>query len=159
MLLGPNQVRRWGTILVGYELHITRKAEWFEKGGPSIELDEWIAYLAADDEFEVANFAEASIPGGDRVRIESEGLAVWYAYSGHEPAGNKAWFMYYEDRIVVKNPDQEIRRKMYRVAMRLGAHVQGDEGELYGEDGEQVGASVEPGPKSASARPWWKFWR
>jgi hypothetical protein len=44
--------------------------------------------------------------------------------------------------IVVKNPDKEIRVKMYQIAQKLGAKVQGDERELYDIKGNVVRSSV-----------------
>ncbi len=40
--------------------------------------------------------------------------------------------------IVAKNPEKPVRAKMYQMAQRLGAKVQGDEGEFYGPDGEPL---------------------
>ena len=59
------------------------------------------------------------------------GLAVWAAYSGHDPQGNQAWFDWRDGRIVVKNPDQEILAKMRQVAAHFRARVMGDDGEEY----------------------------
>jgi hypothetical protein len=39
---------------------------------------------------------------------------------------------------VVKNPDTEILKKMWLIAQSLGAKVQGDDGETYGEDGSPL---------------------
>jgi hypothetical protein len=144
---------------VGYDLHITRKSEWFDEEGAEISLDEWKTYLCDDNEFIDEGFAEAVTPDGAVVRLESDGLAVWRAYSGHESEGNKAWFLFSKGNVIVKNPDEEIRRKMHEVAVSLMARVQGDEGEFYGPDGEQLPASVASVPRDSSSRPWWKFWR
>jgi hypothetical protein len=43
--------------------------------------------------------------------------------------------------IVAKNPHTRIVIKMHQLAQKLGAKVQGDEGELYDANGGQVGAS------------------
>jgi prepilin-type processing-associated H-X9-DG protein len=61
----------------------------------------------------------------------SDGLAVWIAYSKHDPKGNMAWFDWHRGAIVVKNPDDEILGKMKLIAAALGAFVVGDDGELY----------------------------
>jgi hypothetical protein len=42
-----------------------------------------------------------------------------------------AWFAYWRGEIRVKNPDDEIIRKMWLVAQSLSAKVQGDDGETY----------------------------
>jgi hypothetical protein len=83
-------------------------------------------------------YAEATTPSGDTLRYENEGLAVWTAYSRHQSNGNMAWFDFEMGNVVVKNPDQEILRKMWQIAQSLGAKVQGDEGETYHKDGSAM---------------------
>jgi hypothetical protein len=83
-------------------------------------------------------FAEAAARGGQIVRIRMAGLCVWTAYSQSSKEGNQAWFGLWGGNVVVKNPDLEIRRKMYAIAQRLSAKVQGNEGEIYGPDGNPL---------------------
>jgi hypothetical protein len=64
-----------------------------------------------------------------------QGLAVWTAYSRHDESGNKAWFLCREGYVTVKNPDEEILRKMWSIAQDLSAKVQGDDGEIYDSSG------------------------
>jgi hypothetical protein len=71
------------------------------------------------------------VEGKPAVVYQSEGLAVWVAYSGHELEGNKAWFDWRDGEIIVKNPDNEILAKMKRIADHIGAKVVGDDGEHY----------------------------
>jgi len=54
---------------------------------------------------------------------------VWTAYSQDGLDGNHAWFDHRRGQIVVKNPDEEVLRKMGRIADHFGAHVLGDEDE------------------------------
>jgi hypothetical protein len=49
-----------------------------------------------------------------------------------------AWFDFQDGDVVVKNPDEEILKKMWLIAQALGAKVQGDDGEIYDENGEIV---------------------
>lgn len=65
-----------------------------------------------------------------------------------------AWFDYRDGCIVVKNPDEEIRRKMYFIASALGALVQGDEGERYDESGSEVRMGGDDASAEAVSRPW-----
>jgi hypothetical protein len=95
---------------MGYELHITRKAAWFDEGGPVVTLDEWDKLAAGDPDLLSENFQ-------GRFYSDSSG------------------------NIVAKNPEKPVRAKMYQMAQRLGAKLQGDEGELYGPDGEPVDES------------------
>ncbi|MBD8528309.1 hypothetical protein [Pseudomarimonas arenosa] len=142
---------------MGYDMHITRKPQWFDDDGPEISLDEWKAYLFGESQFASDGSAEVRSLSGAVLRLESEGLAAWCGYSAHEPGGNMAWFLYTKGNLVVKNPDEETRRKMYQVAVALGARVQGDEGEFYGADGEQLN-DAPPAASSTATRPWWRFW-
>ena len=66
------------------------------------------------------------------------GLSVWTGYSKPGQDGNQAWFGLWGGNVVVKNPDPEIRRKMYAIALWLAAKVQGDDGEIYGPDGHPL---------------------
>lgn len=127
---------------MGYELHITRKPDW-SGDGPEITLDEWVAVVRSDPEMRLDAFAAAETRDThELVRIEDPSLAVWTAYSGHGRDGNMAWFYLSHGNVVAKNPDEEIRRKMALLANRLGARVQGDDGEFYDERGQQSGQSA-----------------
>jgi hypothetical protein len=121
--------------------------------------------VQADPEMRLDGFAEATTSDGETIRIESEGLSVWTAYSGHMKDGNMAWFDFRSGRVVVKNPDEEIRRKMYQIAQRLHGRIQGDEGEYCGADGEpEPGEEFEEPSSKPEAhapeqkKPWWKIW-
>ena len=143
---------------MGYDLHITRKVDWSDDDGEAISLDEWTAYVDSDPSMRLDGYAEAATPSGEVLRTESPGLAVWVSYSGHGVDGNMAWFGH-SDRsgaVVVKNADQEIRRKMHEIATALRAKVQGDDGEEYGPTGAEL--AVESNHRAADP-PWWRFWR
>jgi hypothetical protein len=119
---------------MGYELHITRKKNWDGFGdehGPQISLDEWIAVVRADTEMRLDGFAEVPLREGKMFRLDHPSIAVWTAWSRHGEAGDMAWFHHFDDNVAVKNPDREIRRKMWRIGERLQARVQGDDGEFY----------------------------
>ncbi len=116
---------------MGYDVHITRADHWTESESAPIALDEWLHYVAGDSEMRLDNYADAEVGGGEILRYENDGLAVWTVYSGHGLNGNMAWFDYRRGSVIVKNPDDEILGKMRRVASALAAKVMGDEGELY----------------------------
>lgn len=119
-------------ISMGYDLHITRKEHWIdEDDSAEISLQEWQNYVQSDDEMEMESRAIGTTPGDDIVALEVESLAFWRNYSGHGRDGNKAWFLFRNGEIVVKNPDGEIRNKMIAIATSLKAKVQGDDGEEY----------------------------
>ena len=149
-MLRPRSVRidlQSDEVTVGYDVHITRREHWHGRGEPSISLEERSALVASDPEMRLDGFAEAPVDGGV-LRVESPGLSVWTAWSGHEKDGNMAWFDWRSGEVVVKNPDAEILRKMHALARLLAAHVQGDDGEIYAADGNPL----------SNAKPWWRIW-
>jgi len=111
---------------MGYDLHITRADEWTESESSPITLDEWRAYVRGDPDLEIAG-SEATNPVAAEVSaVGAEGLAVWVL-----APDRLCVFDYYEGRIDVKNPDEQVIAKMRRIATRLAARVQGDDGEFY----------------------------
>jgi hypothetical protein len=137
---------------MGYDLHITRKKNWdgFEdENGREISLEAWIALVEADSEMRLDCYCEVPLPDGGAFRHADPSLAVWTRWSHHGEAGDMAWFELRRGNIAVKNPDREIRRKMWRIARRLDAEVQGDDGEFYDRFGN-------PTPDAASAQNFWR---
>jgi len=131
---------------MGYNIHITRKENWFDENDTNnISLTEWTEYIKSDNEMRLDNFAEATATNGEYVRVETKGMSVWTKYSKDGHDGNHAWFWPDSGNIVVKNPDIEIRNKMIDIAGRLRAKVQGDDGEIY----DTKESTIE-------RRPWWK---
>ena len=116
---------------MGYDLHITRAEHWLDGELQPILLEEWKRYVAQDPEFELVESAIAVVEGEGTLEYPNDGLAVGHAFSGHDPSGNQAWFNYQQGYIVVKNPTDEIIRKMKQVAEHLAARVIGDDGESY----------------------------
>jgi hypothetical protein len=145
---------------MGYELHITKKQDWFDETSDlDITLDEWKQLVAGDPDMRMDNYAEATVRTGETLRVYSEGLTVWTKYSRNGIHGNYAWFDYQEGNIVVKNPDKEIIRKMWQIAQVFHARVQGDDSEYYDEGGNQI-PEVNPqnGSPVSTKKPWWKLW-
>jgi hypothetical protein len=120
---------------MGYDVHITRKNDWSDPDGPEISLAEWLAVVEADPEMRLDGFAESRLDNGGVFRSEKLGLSVWTAYSQHGQGGNMAWFLYSHGEVIVKNPDEEILRKMWSIAQALSAKVQGDDSEVYDSSG------------------------
>src|SRR4051794_18314618 len=108
---------------MGYDLHITRASHWTESESTPITLKEWMEYVGSDPEMRLEEVALGRIKGKPVIAYQNKGLAVWAAYSGHEPEGNMAWFDYWKGSIVVKNPDKEIIAKMKKIAAAFGANV------------------------------------
>jgi hypothetical protein len=133
---------------LGYDIHITRAGNWFEAESSPITLEAWIAYVNLDPEMRLDGRADSTTTTGEPVSCVSPGLAVWTAYSKDGHDGNHAWFDHGHSCIVVKNPDDEILRKMSRIAEHFQARVQGDDGEDYDPNGNPI----EDPPK----RSWWR---
>lgn len=133
---------------MGYDIHITRARQWADSGLRPVSAREWWACVAADDEFEKAEAAEAQTHEGP-LRYEGEGLAVWRRH----PSGAPVWFEYAGGQVVIKNPDEPTVAKALAVARRLDAWVQGDDGETY------EAASPAPRVATLSLAQRWTSWR
>ena len=142
---------------MGYDVHIVRNNEWWdEEVGGGVSLDEWKSYLVTDPAMRMDGYAEADTAEESVLRYENEGLAVWVAYSGHDRDGNRAWFDHRNGSVIVKNPDDEILKKMHSIALNMEAKVLGEEGEEYDENGLAEGVSE--AQSAFTRKPWWKFW-
>jgi hypothetical protein len=128
---------------MGYDLHITRKSDWPLRGN-DITLDEWLSVVPADPEMRLDGFAEAPLAGGQVLRVEDASLAVWTAYPGHGADGGMALMCLSGGNIDTKNPDEDIRRKLWRLAQALNARVQDDDGEFYDEFGNGAYEELPP---------------
>src|SRR5688572_10320584 len=122
---------------MGYDLHVTRGDR------KPIAESEWCTYVAGDPDLDLTGVAETPTPEGT-LRYENPGLASW---RGH-PSGEEVWFDFRDGRVVVKNPDEPTIAKMLTVAGALGAHVEGDDGEIY----ESPDGSPRPPQVSLAAR-------
>lgn len=146
---------------MAYEVHITRKQNWFDKEGPAITLEEWRKYATGDAELGLDMVPEPTTPHGT-VRMESPGAALWKAYSKKGPR-DAQWFRHFRDRVTAKDPDTEVIGKMVRIATALGGKVQGNDGETYAADGsssrKQAGTAEAAAEGAEGKRAWWKFGR
>jgi hypothetical protein len=133
---------------MGYDIHITRKRDWFDEDDSSeIKLTEWMDYVQSDSEMKLDNYAETESGSGEKIRYENQGIAIWTHYSKHGLDDNFAWFNFSNGNVTVKNADVEIRNKMIGIAGRLNAKVQGDDGETY-----YTKEVIQ------QKQPWWKVW-
>lgn len=102
---------------MGYDLHITRKDDWADETGPVITAEEWRALIDSDSELELDSHTRC---------VMSDGEFVFAAWNGQTGA-----LGHYAGEITSKNPDELLIAKMIEIANRLGAKVQGDDGETY----------------------------
>jgi hypothetical protein len=113
--------------IVGYDLHITRRAEWSDPGsGPPITREEF----------------ERVVRGDTRFRLD-EGLGPDCAVPvkrtrGGADASSLCW---HDGEITTKNPPRSLIRLAVEIAASLNARVIGVDGEEYGEDGRAVGTA------------------
>lgn len=101
---------------MGYDVHITRADSWAENEGHEIAGEEWLAIVQADSEL------THSIEDGPY-------FVRWHGTTKYP----ETWFDLVNGNIDTKNPDKATMRKMLQIANALGANVQGDDGEIYGE--------------------------
>jgi len=99
------------------EIHATRAKRWFENEGCEIAPGEWRALVAADPELSVPATHEALAAGGE--------LARWDAH----PDGEPRWLWLHDGTVSIRDPDEITIEKLAELAARLGAAVQGDDGE------------------------------
>lgn len=118
-------------LLHGYEVFVTRYDG--EQVLP-ISAIEWFNYIENDAEFRHDGFAECTNDIGEYVKIKKQGLAFWGSHQGNK----NVWFDICFGRILVKNPDQATKVKMYQVAKYFNAVVEGEDGERYDSEGQIV---------------------
>ncbi|MFF3691087.1 hypothetical protein [Streptomyces sp. NPDC002187] len=108
---------------MGYDVHITRRENWWDEQGPDISTQEWEAVVAADPDLVMFPMPEGGWlvePRWIAESVTSPGVA--------ELGGALDWRA---GRITAKWPCDALLAKMCRVAKTLGARVQGDDGEYY----------------------------
>ena len=99
---------------MGYDLHITRKENWYDEDGPQITAEEWLQCIADDRELDLAG-------------VNGDYFAYWRGLSSI----SVDWLDWFEGNIHTKNPEDALIDKMVQIAKKLNAKVQGDEGEIY----------------------------
>jgi len=105
---------------MGYEVRITRKAQWFEPHGPRISADEWAAYVDTHSECQwVPRAARNHEPDDVVLVIDSLGLEV----------GRLWWWR--DGSVTTKNPSPELMSYMIEIANALDARLMGDDSETY----------------------------
>jgi len=128
---------------MGYDAHITRAEFWAENAGHEITTTEWSAVVEADPELE---------PWPEN----GPHFVRWRGAS----AMTDAWLDWRDGDVYTKNPDPALLAKCCAIAARLGARVQGDDGEVYelGPDGEarEVGVEASPPASGGPRRSWWR---
>jgi hypothetical protein len=130
---------------MGYDAHITRAEFWADNSGHEITAAEWQAVVDADPELE---------PWPEQ--------GPYFARWRGESTLPDPWLDWHDGDVYTKSPDPALLAKCCALAARLGARVQGDDGEEYelGPDGQarEAGAASPPAAGGGDARPWWRRW-
>lgn len=124
---------------MGWEVHITRAECWLHSEHNPITAEVWLAVVEADPELSIDD-------------VNGPFFAMWSGPSSYPDGG---WFDWFEGCVSTKRPDCAILGKMLQLAPKLGAVVQGDDGEVYSKP-EDLDA-VRPVPVGSN-RPWWRCW-
>lgn len=113
---------------MAYDIHITKRKHWTDKGS-DVTLHEWDKLLVTDGELIRAEKIEGQTQNGDKFEYTLTGtkLAKWQSPS----SGNIVWLVYRKGLIDISGPDDATVKKAKEIALKLGAKVQGDDGELY----------------------------
>lgn len=119
-------------ILHGYEVYITRYED--DQAISPISLAEWLTYIENDPEFRNDGYAECTNEIGEYVKMTKQGLAFWTSHKNNR----NVWFDTCFGRIMVKNPDQATKIKMYKIAEYFNAVVEGEDGEQYDGEGQII---------------------
>lgn len=127
---------------MGYDVHIHRADDWTQSEQRAIGADEWLAAVDGDQE----------------LRLDPNNgpyFAVWSGLCRHP---DRTWFDWSEGRVFTKNPDRATLTKMLHLAERLGAKVQGDDGEFYETADDLPAEDTDQPVPTEGKRPWWRFW-
>ena len=140
------------------ELYITRKENWFDSDPEhDISMEEWIACVKMDPEMRLDNFSEVKLENGETFQYDNPGTAVWV---GHSENDIKTTFDFLSGNITVRNPTSSAIEKMKHIAFKLGAKLQGDEGEVFATEDTLVNEPqqvlAEEAKPGALKKLWWK---
>lgn len=116
---------------MGYDLHITRAEDWSQNEGREITWDEWLALVEDDPELTLDP-------------LNGDEHALWSGPS----EDSEPWLRWDEGNISTKSPDRALTDKMIQIAERIGARVQGDDGEFYPEAFKRS--------ETRRKLPWWR---
>ncbi|MFZ6694082.1 hypothetical protein ACO0K1_20145 [Undibacterium sp. SXout20W] len=98
----------------GYDDHVTRKVHWADANGPLILLTEWRRYVQGDRDVQPDN---QNTENDFIVTVDGESFPLWY-----EPKFGE---------LRTTDPSEKAVEKLKKIAVKLKAKVQGDDGELY----------------------------
>jgi hypothetical protein len=105
----------YGCAIAGYDVHITRKENWFDESGPCISSQDLQRLLKADRSVHLDKQNKGQ---NFLVNLKQESFPLWQSSD--------------LCNLETKNPSPAALRKLGSIAKFLDARVQGDDGEIYG---------------------------
>ncbi|MAK60204.1 MAG: hypothetical protein CMK09_04435 [Ponticaulis sp.] len=133
---------------MSYDFHVHRFEDWSEPTEKdAISFEEWIELCRADDEL-----SEDGAYRDNRFDFDIP-IFGWPA-----PEGEAASFLWLDGEIIVTSPDETAIIKAKKIAEKLVAKVQGDDGEFYGEDGKPDHTDSDANEQALQPKPP-PFWR
>lgn len=108
-------------MTVGHDVYITRAPHYLDGAQDPIDKEDWRALVASDPELSTP---DPSVPD--------------YALWNGETTVTTPWIDLADGNLFSRSPDHSFVRKLIDIAGRLGAHVQGEGGELYRVEGGLV---------------------
>jgi hypothetical protein len=125
---------------MSYDCHITRRKHWADDEAPGALGD-----LRREDWLRVVE-TEPDLTG-------QPGNPDEFFWLGHPRAEDPPlWWEGDTAAIRIQSPDLETLQRAVQLARQLDAHVQGDDGEVYGDDG----LPLPPERRSSSRRSFWR---
>lgn len=144
---------------MGYYVAILRSADTKSTPDKPITREEWLACVKADPEMRVLPAGPMPSAGSPNFRVKELGDYVWWTGLPDVNDEGVVWFHFWKEGFIdVKNPNAAILHKMFEMANRLDARLQGEEGEEYGDHGVVIKAPPDwngPTPRLPS-RSWWQ---
>src|SRR3954470_11370209 len=98
---------------MGWEVHMTRADDWTQSAQQPITADEWLVIVSADPELHID-------------KLNGPYFAVW---SNRESVDG--WFDWADGQVSTKQPNRPTLKKLLQLADKLGATIQGDDGDVY----------------------------
>jgi hypothetical protein len=98
---------------MGYDIHITRRKNWADKGN-DITAEEWLEFVKNEPD----------------LKLQPKNGPYFVEWNGPSTL-EFAWFDWSDGEIYTKNLDAAITDKMVDIARHFDAVVQGDDGEIY----------------------------
>ena len=140
-----------------HDVYITRKEDWSDIDGPEITLDEWVAFVFADNSLEIDPHKAAAEDPRVASGAKEATHAIWTNWPARQAGIDEAWVWLERGNLVATGADTTFRRKLFLIADGLDACLMGENGEFFNSSGDP-GASRPRARPAGKKRRWWKLW-